>query len=393
MPVSDEDRSNARRRYREAHAEEIRAYNRRWVAENRERHNAHSRKSAARKRAREHKRERQRQRWANRTPEQRERDRRRLRTFHELHPEKSREYKNRWRAKDPENAREVSRRSAAAWRDRHAERDRAKNREAAAQRRADDPDINRRYYQANLERERERGREASRQRARLKKAGLPPRAIHKTYAAEKRANQREADEFFAKIRDSRVLFELEPGHGAEARIDTTRRAHQGLIDRRQEDAILARVPQALAALHAKHGTRIREEIRLDNVARVHQGKEPHDLDLESNRRMLHQVLARLAPNADQESLLQRFQAIEAAGERLEEALRGPRPNSTTQPRDLDRLQESVRANRDAADRLLADSNAARSATTRSRGSNRPGATSSPEPAPSNEPTHRRGPRL
>ena len=413
MPVSDENRSNARRRYREAHAQEIRAYNRRWVAENRERHNAHSRKSAARKRVLEHKRERQRRYWANRTPEQREHDRRRLRAFHEQHPEKSREYRDRWRAKNPERAREVSRRSASAWRDRNAEQERVRNRETAAQRRADDPEINRRYYQANLERERERGRESSRQRARLKKAGLPPRTIHKTYAAEKRANQRAAEEFFSTARDSRVLFEAEPGHGADVRIASTRRAHQGFLARREEDAILARLPQLLAVHHAKHGARIREEVRLDNVARAHQGQELHDLDAESNRRMLHRVLTQVAPEADRSSLVRRMQEIEAAGERLEKSQQDRQINSEEYPTGearartprsagdelkastrLDALRASIDTHRDGAEQLARDAAAARAASEAAHAPRTAREQVQPqEPAPQHAPLQRRGPQL
>ncbi|WP_140425615.1 hypothetical protein [Cryobacterium sp. N19] len=126
------------------------------------------------------------------------------------HPERRREYQQRWVAENREKVREYYNRyyeahrgevnaRGAARRDADPERtkqitrqwaERNKERRAELQRnRRSDPEIYRSELEANA---------AARRRKRsLSRAGLPPKLLHATTAAERRANEREADAYFS----------------------------------------------------------------------------------------------------------------------------------------------------------------------------------------------------
>ncbi|WP_344065667.1 hypothetical protein [Microbacterium pumilum] len=114
----------------------------------------------------------------------------------EANPEKVREYYKRYHA----THREVEKQRATAWRDANPEKmknarkawaDRNKDRLAANQRaRRKDPV----RYRADLD----ANSAANRLRRRLERAGLPPRQLHRTMAAERRANDRAADDYFGQ---------------------------------------------------------------------------------------------------------------------------------------------------------------------------------------------------
>ena len=137
------------------------------------------------------------------------RGRERAKRWREANPERRREYQQRWVAENREKAREHYNRCDEAHRD-------EANARAAARRDADPErtkQITRQWVERNKERRAELQRsrrsdlgiyqselEANAAARRLKRslrgAGLPPKLLHATTAAERRANEREADAYF-----------------------------------------------------------------------------------------------------------------------------------------------------------------------------------------------------
>jgi hypothetical protein len=273
--------------WKAAHPERARALNRKY-AKNASRRKAAKKAARARGRA-----------WY---AEHCEQERERARQFRREHPDKVREYQQRYRDRHPERAVEVTRRASQKWRDRNALIVRARGREVAAERRAADPDMQRRYYHANLDQERARSREASRLRSRLRQLGLPLRRLHRVYAEEKRANAAAADEFFSRrrTREQQRDIELERDATPEARrhILETRFRVQGIasavqLEETQEANAIAHervawraaLPVLIRSFARTNRDRIREEIRLDSVARQYSGKPAYDTAVELARRI------------------------------------------------------------------------------------------------------------
>ncbi|WP_092342556.1 hypothetical protein [Cryobacterium flavum] len=144
----------------------------------------------------------------HREAEVRARGRERAKRWRVEHPERRREYQQRWVAENREKVREYYNRCyeahrgevnapGAARRDADPERtkqitrqwaERNKERGAELQRnRRSDPEI----YQSELE----ANAAARRLKRSLSRAGLPPKLLHATTAAERRANEREADAY------------------------------------------------------------------------------------------------------------------------------------------------------------------------------------------------------
>lgn len=186
------------RAWKEAHPERVREMNRRSHQEHRDRarqqHRESRRRTAARKRreAEITRKARERaKRWREEHPD-------RVRTYQqrwvEEHRDKVREYYNRYYATHREevNARAAARRDGDPERARRVGKEwaeRNKDRRAELQRnRRSNPEI----YQAELE----ANAALRRLKRRLARAGLPPKRLHPTTAAERRANEREADAYF-----------------------------------------------------------------------------------------------------------------------------------------------------------------------------------------------------
>ncbi|MGA6129133.1 MULTISPECIES: hypothetical protein [unclassified Microbacterium] len=213
-----------------------------------------------------------------------------------------REYQARYKERHPERAAEGARRRSQAHRDRYPEQTRERERADAARRREADPDQFRRWYQQNLERERKRGREAAQLRRRLTKLGLPPRKIHKTYAADRRKNEAAADAFFSRhwrindqIRIRAESFEALPGHRAAVEF-RARYLAAGAIEkadaRDREARARAIVDAARRRLPAKQLEQITEDVRMDSVARQLRGAAAFDVDAEVQRRVHDLVVER-----------------------------------------------------------------------------------------------------
>ncbi|WP_104090863.1 hypothetical protein [Cryobacterium sp. N19] len=192
------DEAEKRRQYVAANRDRIREMNRLWRSEHLDRARELNRDSMRRAAARRH-----------REAEVRARGRERAKRWRVEHPERRREYQQRWVAENREKVREYYNRyyeahrdevnaRAAARRDADPERtkqitrqwaERNKERRAELQRnRRSDPEI----YQSELE----ANAAARRLKRSLSRAGLPPKLLHATTAAERRANEREADAYF-----------------------------------------------------------------------------------------------------------------------------------------------------------------------------------------------------
>lgn len=197
---SQSDRhAETRRRWVEANRDRIREMNRRWRAEHLERSRQLNRDSMRRTTAR-----RQRQ------AELRTQGRERAKRWREAHPDRVRAYQQRWTAENREKVREYYNRyyanhcddisaRAAARRDADPDRtkqahklwaERNKERRGDLQRtRRSDPEIRQAELVANAA--------ARRLKRRLERAGLPPKRLRPTTAAERRANEREADAYYS----------------------------------------------------------------------------------------------------------------------------------------------------------------------------------------------------
>ena len=195
---SVDDEAEKRRQYVAANRDRIRELNRLWRAEHLDRARQLNRDSMRRATARRH-----------REAEVRARGRDRAKRWREEHPDRRRAYQQRWVAENREKVREYYNRyyeahrdevnaRAAARRDADPERtkqitrqwaERNKDRRGELQRkRRSDPEI----YQSELE----TNAAARRLKRSLNRAGLPPKRIHVATAAERRANEREADTYF-----------------------------------------------------------------------------------------------------------------------------------------------------------------------------------------------------
>ncbi|MGX5695107.1 hypothetical protein ACWKWP_02815 [Agromyces soli] len=202
------------RRYRLAHPEEHAAQRRRWVEANRERIRASNRRWREEhlEHARKQNRESMRRSTARkrRDAESRAKAKERARRWREKHPDRIRAYQRDWAAANRDKVREYASRYYDTHRDEvnakvTARRDadpvgtKARNQAWAAahkERRAElqrarraNPEI----YAAELE----ASAAARRLKRALSRAGLPPKSLHPATAAERRANERAADEYFA----------------------------------------------------------------------------------------------------------------------------------------------------------------------------------------------------
>jgi hypothetical protein len=238
-PASDDERRlrkrDYNRRYRERHPEQnaatrriwveanrdrIRESNRRWRAENIERARQLNRNAARRAALRRQRDAEQRARAQERAKQWRESHLDEVRSHHAqwvaLNREKVREYSARYYEahRDEINERSAARRDAnperaKQWRKAWAERNKGRLAELQRERRSDP-----RVYQAQLE----ANAAARRLKRRLKNAGLPPKQVHPVAAAERRAHERAAEQYFTdpslaeRVRQSAVFAETLTAH-------------------------------------------------------------------------------------------------------------------------------------------------------------------------------------
>ncbi|BDZ39342.1 hypothetical protein [Microbacterium suwonense] len=323
--------AEGRRRYREAHAEERAAAHRAWRERNIERSRELNRESAKRQAHRRRQRLKKNAHAREWYAENREVALERGRRFREEHPDKVREYQRRYKDGHPERARRSGREYAQRHRDANADAIRERQREAAAARRKRNPNQHREWYEKNLEEQRARGREDQRRRRRLKALGLPPSRIHRLYAEERRAHDAAADEYFARrrsvaergaiaaeavdgfgldvpkavairrrvvLRDQVMPLERDPSawrvsgdvppeviRWRRARdLQALKESHDRLVDK-----IRAERPQIYEHHRQRNEARLREEIRLDSIARELRGLPPYEVEQEVKSRLDDEV--------------------------------------------------------------------------------------------------------
>lgn len=316
--------AESRRRYREEHAERLAAEHRAWRERNLERSRELNRESAQRQAHRRRMRLKKNAHGREWYAENREAERERARRFRAEHPDRVREYQRRYKERHPERARRSSREAAQRHRDANADEIRARERVAAADRRKQHPNAHREWYEKNLERQRARSRDAARLRRRLEKLGLPSSRIHRLYAEERRAHDAAAKEYFARRRsvdergaiaaeavDARSLDipkvvakrrrvvlrerstpdrvardENATDHDKDLPVEVVRwrrvrdlqalkETHEALVEK-----IRAERPQILAHHRERNEARLREEVRLDSIARTIRGLPPYEVEQE-----------------------------------------------------------------------------------------------------------------
>lgn len=323
---SPEELAHARRaRFYAAHKDELRAAAAAWRHANPERAREHNRNSARRATARTRAAERRRANGRAWYAEHADQERERARRFRAEHPERVREYQARYRERHPERAAENARAAGIRWRDRDPEHTRALQRANADRRRSVDPDINRRYYRAHLEEQRERSRANKARRDRLRDLGLPPRVFHRVYANEKRQHQADADAFFTRPRSTAEVAAIagEKGLTPAGRLAILEQRHRltgttpldtEVLERLDRATTItverarwkAQLPGIVAAYVRANRGRIREEIRLDNIARTQTGKPAHDTTKELAHRIRIECFTaasnRLVPSREPERL-------------------------------------------------------------------------------------------
>ncbi len=312
-------RQEAARAWRRRNADHVRDLRRAWREANPERDRELNRESARRAAARRRLSEQRRVAGRAWYAEHRDQERERARAFRLAHPERVREYQRRYRERHPERAAENARAASERWRDAHAEQIRASKRRAAAVQRVENPEKYKQWRAVNLEVERARTREAARRRRRLVALGLPPRRIHRVYAAERRANDAAASAFFnrALTAKQRQMIAFERDELArlqvavrEARLRATstpsvEEVREELARARaaRERHVWARaVPKLAAAFVKGNSDRIRGELELDATVRQSANKPPYDMRREYARRLriecFEYVAARLAPERE-----------------------------------------------------------------------------------------------
>ena len=184
--------------WREANKDHIREEQRRWKEENRERSRELNRESMRRTAARR-----------RRLADLRRKARERSAEWKRQHPERVREYKKQWATDNHDKMREYYRRYHAKHRD-------EVNARATARRDADPEKVTKarkewanrnkdrlaeiqRNYRSDPEKYRavlDSNSAAKRLGRRLERAGLPSKKVHRSSAAERRANEHAADEYF-----------------------------------------------------------------------------------------------------------------------------------------------------------------------------------------------------
>lgn len=310
------------RAWRAANPDRVRELNKAWKAANPERSRELNRESERRRRVRQKALADRRAKGRKKYAENKEKERERARRFRAEHPDKAREYQQRYRERHPERALEKSRRNGQVWRDKNAEAVRETNREAKKAQRERDPEAARRWYQANIEKQRERVREDARRRRRLQKLGLPPRKTHRVYASDRRANDKAAEEFFQRRRTAAQKRDLNreieaferPSHGQNAVLLARKRIMAPTDLRTAAEALQHRLraakirdmarrfyPEVAEAIRQKHGTRLRQEVEEDSIARQLRGATPYDVDLELGRRIGEQAAREVTTMAGRSS--------------------------------------------------------------------------------------------
>lgn len=228
--------------------------------------------------------------------------RERARRWAAENPEKSRAQRQRYRERHPERANASARayaarnreaRTAAArdYGERNPERTAAAARRWQQQNRDHLTAYQRDYRSRNpevYERTLASNREARKRDRRLNALGLSAKRVRRTKIAERIRNDQAATAFFTRLRgpdERRRILEQYEATPPELIAEWQHRSRLG----KQRAAALERFPKRLEDYHARHGERLREEVRMDSTARTLRGAPPLAIDDEVNRRAIQAV--------------------------------------------------------------------------------------------------------
>ena len=297
MPENDAERQKRQResraRYRAAYPDRVRQSKR----GNRERRRARLEaelKRRTRDRLRVHE-------WAAAHPD---RARERSRAWSEHNPDRRQELQRNYYQRNQEERRRAAREQNTRRRQDPAQREQERQQQAArrevrnAQQRArlSDPEARDKHNQEQNER-----RRRERRRHQL---GLPPRRTHRPTINEREANASDAHAFFSRRRgvgEIRLLREEQAEVRAAASLASDALWDQELAARIRADATgPARTTAAVNELLATEvGTRLREDVKMDSIARRVRGAEPYpDAEAEVRRRVLNAITVRRAALAE-----------------------------------------------------------------------------------------------
>lgn len=313
-PTEDpEKKRDSARRWREANREYRAQKKREWNEANPDRRRELNRLSMRRQAERARRRKAKNAKARIWRAENREQERSRSAAFRQEHPETVRQYQRTYKERHPERYRANAAEARRRYVDKNAETVREKGRLAAARQRETNPEALRERYNNNLEAERARSREGARRRRRLEKLGLPPRRIQRVYAGDRRANAAAADEFFARVRSvkerGRIAADLPyEASNIPASVGQARRAYFNAPDPmpevsprilalnrlkvqmdRQAQEVLQERPRLLDTHRHRHEARLREEIRMDSIARQLRGRPPLKAGIELEQRLAAEV--------------------------------------------------------------------------------------------------------
>ena len=297
MPENDAERQKRQResraRYRAAYPDRVRQIRRGNLARRRARLEAEG-KRRTRDRQRVHE-------WAAAHPD---RARERSRAWSEQNPDRRRELQRNYYQRNQQERRRATREQNTRRRQDPAQREQDRQYQAARREvrnaqqtaRLSDPEARDKHNQEQNER-----RRRERRRHQL---GLPPRRTHRATINEREANASAAHGFFSRRRGAgeiRVLREEQAEVRAAATLASDALWGQKLAARIRADATRpVRTAAAVNELLATEvGTRLREEVKMDSIARRVRGAEPYpDAGAEVRRRALNTITARRAAIAE-----------------------------------------------------------------------------------------------
>lgn len=297
--IRAEYRTNNRGRskaYREANLEHVREYHRNWMRAERARRKANPEETARRREERDQRETKQ--------EERRRKDRERAKAWRAKNPERARERSQAWNEKNAERRREIARNyhhrhrddRLALMRDDNAKRRRdpatiAKRKEYVAQNREHLNELQRARRKANRDEVNKEQNERKRIEKRRVELGLPKIPRHRSLKNDKREHEQSAEQFFSRRRTAEQKKKLRrESEKVELAAHRARTADERSATAAGEKALRGYLAHKLVSdtvtqyLKTAEGAELREEVRMDLIARRARGGAYVDPALEARRR-------------------------------------------------------------------------------------------------------------
>lgn len=287
---SEEQRERKRQyreKYKAAHPERARRQHLESQRRNRERMRAeHARRAKERERVRE---------WKAKHPE---RVRERRQVWNAQNPDRVREHKRNYYQRNREARQAAARDQNARRRQDPAEREKARRYQAEHREQRNVRQNARRSTPKAREKHNREQNERRRRERRRRELGLPPRPMHRATMNERARNAAAAEKFFTRKRSPRELRQLAE-EVAEVRMESALASEvrwQAALEAQiradaKKPALIAAIVNRL--LDTPEGIRLKEEVRMDSIARALRGKGPYpDLTSEARGRAAAALVAR-----------------------------------------------------------------------------------------------------